>query len=176
MCPLNLHFIISPEPLYDRQATWWSNQSPQDRTLKIMGTFIFAHTTKYAHQNVILMMTGVLRKRSSLRRQYTRMSRDLHDTLPATREFETHNSTASWKLGVRRIWIRMGPRSYKFRIVVLPAEYVIFAENKSACGSWDDLPKPDICQKISDTPFWPKTITSAAAGKTSPNLLHVQKS
>ena len=42
----------------------------------------------------------------------------------------------------------MGPRSYKFSIVVLPAEFVIFAEK----------------------------IAPAAAGKTSTGLIHVIKS
>ena len=105
------------------------------------------------------------------------------NTLPATPNFETQISMVSWQLGVRRFRFRMGPRSYKFRIVVLPEKYIVFggkqrlrqlgrahqawymsnnlrnvvlAEKKSACGSWEDHPKSDMCQKIADTPFRPK--------------------
>ena len=73
-----------------------------------------------------------------LRRSFSR------GTLPATREFKTQNLTVSWKLGVRRIRIRIGRRSYKFRIVVLPAEYVTLAKKKRACGSLEELTKFDI--------------------------------
>ena len=69
-------------------------------------------------------------------------------TLPATRELQTLNETVSWKLGVRRIRIRMGPQSYNFRIVVLPAEFVLFCREKKA---------------------------PVAAGKTSPSLIYVKK-
>ena len=70
----------------------------------------------------------------------------------------------------------MGPRSYKFRIVVLPAECVIFGENKSACGNLEELTKPDICQTISETLLGPKKKAPAAAGKTFPSLIYVKKS
>ena len=98
-------------------------------------------------------------------------------TLPATREFKTLNSTVFWKLGFRKKWIRIGPRSYKFRTVVLSSEYVFFVgREKSACGSWEDLPKPDTCQRMSKNikhAFLDERQSPAAAGKTSPNILHV---
>ena len=95
----------------------------------------------------------------------------------------------------------MGPRSYKFRTVVLLAEYDSFASQrapaaagktssgliyvikslerdfckKSACGNREDLTRLDIYHKIAGTSFFPKRKAPAAAGKTPPSLTHVTK-
>ena len=104
---------------------------------------------------------------------------NLHSTLPATRGFETHNLTVSWKLGEfefervpevisLELWccrqstsfLQKAPAAAWKRspslIYVKQSQKRFWGRKKSACGSREDLTKPDICQQISETPFWPK--------------------
>ena len=52
---------------------------------------------------------------------------------------------------------------------------VIFAENKTACGSWEDLNQAHTCHKCPGTSF-SSNKKDPADGKTSTKLIHVTKS